>query len=518
MPEKVSSALDSGHVFGCLLLALCVNHGSGASVAAAYTLPSEVACRSDLGSQSCELLDSLVLDESEEEAKVLRMELLQLEYRHVSREMAVTAISKQGINQSAQDMSVGASGMKTNAVQDPAAVVILPSPRPFPKPHVDSPEQERNRLLSEVAIPVSAFLFGQLMLLLGQNTAAMLAIYFGGQSGFSLYMKLVLSGEMVSRKLGLRGMPAAFLITAVQQVVAFGSMALAMVVLYFTRWRYIPRRLSSFKEIGFVLAFSAAVAVNIGLNNFSMALLPVSLNLVIRSCIPLVTLLLQTLARQVWSATPASGARFSDVILMAMGVACAAIAAFAESESKHPSGESRYLVLGVVMCVLSDFAAAATLILAAAFGKVLDPPLTPLDTIFYMGLPCAMILLPASFLVHHPVSWHGFGPMTDWQVFEKVMEISPLMWLSVIVSGLISGGYNFIQYTVVQRLSAGHAAFAGNFNKAATISLSLWFGLEFLPGGIWSLVMLLGIAGSILSFTAWSYLQSSRAKGAKASK
>lgn len=512
MPGDVLFALGSSRIFGCLLLASCdVSHGSGAFVTAVHASPGDVECRPDQGSAFCEQLDSLSRYESEEEAKELHMELLQLEYKYISAEMTA-------INQSARDKSAGASGIEAKAVQDPAAVVVLPSPRPFPRPFVESPEQERTRLLSQVAIPLGAFLFGQVMLLAGQNTAAMLAIYFGGQSGFSLYMKLVLSGEMVSRKLGLRGMPAAFLITAVQQVVSFGSLALAILILYCTRWRYVPRRLGSVKELVFVLAFSAAVAVNIGLNNFSMSLLPVSLNLVIRSCIPLVTLLLQAVGRQFWPAAPASQASVSDVILMTIGVTFASIAAFADSESKHPGGESRYLALGVVMCVLSDFAAATTLILADAFGKVLDPPLNPLDTIFYMGLPCAIILLPASLFVHHPVSWPGFGPMTDWQVFEKVMEISPLMWLSVVVSGLISGGYNFIQYTVVQQLSAGHAAFAGNFNKAATISLSLWLGLEFLPGGIWSSVMLLGITGSILSFTAWSYLQSSRTEHAKASK
>ena len=57
---------------------------------------------------------------------------------------------------------------------------------------------------------------------------------------------------------------------------------------------------------------------------------------------------------------------------------------------------------------------------------------------------------------------------------------------------------------------ASHAAFAGNFNKAATISLSICLGLETLPGGKWKFVMLLGIAGNILAFTAWSYLQAVR--------
>ena len=57
---------------------------------------------------------------------------------------------------------------------------------------------------------------------------------------------------------------------------------------------------------------------------------------------------------------------------------------------------------------------------------------------------------------------------------------------------------------------ASHAAFAGNFNKAATISISICLGLETLPGGKWKFVMLLGIAGNILAFTAWSYLQAMR--------
>ena len=126
----------------------------------------------------------------------------------------------------------------------------------------------------------------------------MLATYFAGQSSFALYMKLVLSEETVSREMNLRGMPAAFLVTAIQQVVAFLSLALVMALLYFSPYRYIPRKLKSWREVLAVLVFSAAVAVNIGLNNFSMSLLPVSLNLVIRSCIPLVTLVLQQLAKQ----------------------------------------------------------------------------------------------------------------------------------------------------------------------------------------------------------------------------
>ena len=191
----------------------------------------------------------------------------------------------------------------------------------------------------------------------------MLATYFAGQSSFALYMKLVLSEETVSRELNLRGMPAAFLVTAIQQVVAFLSLGLGMALLYFSPYRYIPRALKSWRELLAVLLFSAAVAVNIGLNNFSMSLLPVSLNLVIRSCIPLVTLVLQQLAQQCglltasrvglldvpWheffrhrcylsvrmATTGRRGvllrAKPAKVSLMVAGVACAAVSALAES-------------------------------------------------------------------------------------------------------------------------------------------------------------------------------------------
>mmetsp|Transcript_16627 Transcript_16627/g.31448 ORF Transcript_16627/g.31448 Transcript_16627/m.31448 type:complete len:461 (-) Transcript_16627:43-1425(-) len=384
--------------------------------------------------------------------------------------------------------------------QDPSVVVVPPRrPRKLPM-------DETARIQEQAFIPVSAFLLGAALLALGRRTPGMLATYFAGQSSFALYMKLVLSEETVSRELNLRGMPAAFLVTAIQQVVAFLSLSFVMVVLFCSPYRYVPRRLKSSREVLAVLLFSAAVAVNIGLNNFSMSLLPVSLNLVIRSCIPLVTLVLQQLANQL-NLLNAAPAGLLDVGLMVAGVVCAAVSALAESETSSSGPAPRHLMLGVLMCSLGDIAAAMTLILASAFGSTLDPPLNPLDTIFYMALPCALTLLPASLYASHPVDWPNFGVLTDWEVYQKAHVLSPGIIFLVIASGIVSAGYNYIQYTVVQTLSASHAAFAGNFNKAATISLSICLGLETLPGGKWKFVMILGIVGNILAFTTWSYLQ-----------
>lgn len=323
-------------------------------------------------------------------------------------------------------------------------------------------------------------------------------------------MKLVLSEETISRELNLRGMPAAFLVTAIQQVVAFCALGLGMLVLHFSPHPYVPRKLTTLNEVLAVLFFALAVAVNIGLNNFSMSLLPVSLNMVIRSCIPLVTLLLQQLARglQLLDTTPAT---CWDALVMSVGVAGAAITALAESETKNEETQQGHLGIGVLMCCLGDIAAATTLVLAAAFSSTLKPPLSPLDTVFYTALPCALALLPASLYASHPINWPNAGTLTDWEVYQRVHQLNPGTILLVIFSGVVSAGYNFIQYTVVQTLSASHAAFAGNFNKAATISLSIFLGLELLPGGQWSYVMVLGICGNIVAFTTWSYMQAIRA-------
>lgn len=210
--------------------------------------------------------------------------------------------------------------------------------------------------------------------------------------------------------------------------------------------------------------------------------------------------------------------RAMEVTLMVAGVVFAGLATLAKSEASGSGSESKNLVFGVAMCALSDIAAAINLILAAMFGSTLNPPLNPVDTIFWMAVPCGLFLLPASMMFSHPVDWPHFGQITDYEVVQKVMELSPTTMGWVLLSGFIAAGYNVLQYTVVQRLSAGHAAFAGNFNKAATIMLSICMGLEALPGGVWSTVMLLAILGNIGAFTGFSLLKSNDKKAASDTK
>merc|ERR1719436_1262281 len=97
--------------------------------------------------------------------------------------------------------------------------------------------------------------------------------------------------------------------------------------------------------------------------------------------------------------------------------------------------------------------------------------------------------------------------MTDWQVMQQVMNINPVLLGLAALSGVFAVVYNTLQYTMVKELSATHTAFAGNFNKAATIVLSLMLGLETLPQRPWGSVTVFSIVGGISSFTAYSLVR-----------
>ncbi|CAK9116929.1 unnamed protein product [Durusdinium trenchii] len=98
----------------------------------------------------------------------------------------------------------------------------------------------------------------------------------------------------------------------------------------------------------------------------------------------------------------------------------------------------------------------------------------------------------------------GQENMTDWEVLKQLLDRNPYVLLHVFTSGVLSLIYNSLQYTMVHKLSATHATFAGNFNKAATIALSLFLGLEALPSGLYGKIFVLAILGNITAFTAFS--------------
>eukprot|EP00443_Scrippsiella_acuminata_P045875 CAMPEP_0115297212 /NCGR_PEP_ID=MMETSP0270-20121206/67633_1 /TAXON_ID=71861 /ORGANISM="Scrippsiella trochoidea, Strain CCMP3099" /LENGTH=331 /DNA_ID=CAMNT_0002714865 /DNA_START=25 /DNA_END=1017 /DNA_ORIENTATION=+ len=256
------------------------------------------------------------------------------------------------------------------------------------------------------------------------DTAATVLIYFGAQTGMNLYMKTVLSKIVINEEENLKGLPIGFLLTAVQQFVAFLAFCCFLVVGKIIGKGYRVKKLTSAREYLAVICFSVTFALNIGLNNFSLSLVAISINLIIRSCLPLSTAISQMLVGSLVGQQQKSIA-LMEWILMFVGVGCAALATYAKNMAGSSTEESAGLVLGVICCVASLFSGAFNMVLAGILGSELK--LNP-----------------------QPVAF----------------------------SGILAFFYNILQYTLVHKLSAAYAAFAGNFNKAATVALSLALGLE----------------------------------------
>ncbi|CAK0906629.1 unnamed protein product [Prorocentrum cordatum] len=71
-------------------------------------------------------------------------------------------------------------------------------------------------------------------------------------------------------------------------------------------------------------------------------------------------------------------------------------------------------------------------------------------------------------------------------------------------SALASLVYNILAFSIVQYLSATHVAFAGNFNKAATVPLALLVGIDHLPQGVYGPIMVVSAVVNILAFSAYN--------------
>jgi len=275
-----------------------------------------------------------------------------------------------------------------------------------------------------------------------------------------------------------------------------------MGILLPTPYAYTPKKLNTKLEWLAVVLFSFSFTMNIALNNFSISLLPLSVNLIIRSCLPLATFITQRTASKCTN-EPVKDARAIELFFMVLGVCCAIIAVIAKSHVKSTGNdETKTLAFGIIVCVASLFSGAINLALAGVLGT--SCKLNSLDTTVYMSIPAFLFLIPPSLFYWHPVSWPGYGNVTDREIFMVVLHKKPSVILLAAFSGVLAFFYNVFQYGIVHSLSASYTAFAGNFNKAATIALGIIVGLENLPPGFWGIVMVCACLGNIGAFTAFN--------------
>mmetsp|Transcript_60778 Transcript_60778/g.199032 ORF Transcript_60778/g.199032 Transcript_60778/m.199032 type:complete len:442 (-) Transcript_60778:16-1341(-) len=373
-------------------------------------------------------------------------------------------------------------------------------------------------------IPFAGLLVGASLLTVETTkTVGKLVLYFGAQSFMNMYMGWVMrtsvtleAGTFISAtnttlERDLTGCPAGFALTAMQQVISFFVFMLFFSAVYFTPYRYVPKRLESWFEVFCVIIFGCVFALNIALNNFSLGYISIAVNLIIRSCLPLSTFLSQQ-GLALLGLYPFKPCKLKEILLMVVGVLCAGVFTLARWMADKGSEDSENMVLGVVVCIASLLCGSLNLALAGVLGET---KLNVYDTVAYMAIPATLFLLPIAFVWQKPVpgEWSivfGEDRMTDWEILRGVwaMNKRTICWL--VLSGVFSFLYNIIQFSIVLTLSPSATAFGGNFNKAALIFLTMsvpGMTVHKLPGSPYIEVIWSAIVVNIAAFSYYSYLQ-----------
>jgi len=383
-------------------------------------------------------------------------------------------------------------------------------------------------IIKPFIIPVIGLIVGSAMMQVDAiSMYGKLVLYFGAQSFMNIFMSWVLgthvtipagtvlnSGHVLETD--LRGCPAGFALTALQQGVSFVLFLVYFTSVYFTPYRYTPKHLKTNFEYISVVVFGCVFAANIALNNFSLGYISIGVNLIIRSCLPLSTFMSQQglamFGLYTWKPFKAL-----EILLMVVGVVCACLFTWSDFEGKLTLG-GRFI--GVLACLGSLLCGSMNLALAGVLG---DTKLNVLDTCAYMAIPAILFLLPIIFLVSKPVpgEWRHVGApaMTDWEILKATWEYSSITIFWLFLSGVLSFMYNICQFTIVHTLSPSATAFGGNFNKAALTFMTLLLPFlqtkpnPALPYIAWEWLALLC---NICAFSFYSYLQIQAKRDAEA--
>lgn len=333
----------------------------------------------------------------------------------------------------------------------------------------------------------------------------MVLLYMAAQAVMNLYMKHLMSRITVAP--GLEGLPASFLVTGLQQLVAL-CLFLGLVCLAGHRLPgLLPERLNGRQRL-LILGLAVAFSLNMGLNNFSLAFIPLSINQVIRACMPLATALLQATASR-----STNGVSGPEWVCMVAGVACAVLTVVSRTEGHLLA--SGGIFFGVILCSVSVLCGAADLVMKQTTGTELK--LRSVTAMGLMALPSFLFLLVPGCFWHHPLpdAWaaqlvpsEGSACWTDADVLVEACSLRAGLLGFVALSGVLSFGYNVFTTFFAVRLTATTASFVGNFPTSTLVSLLLLE--QRLPQGRWALLLWASILGNVAAFTAYNVARSRR--------
>ncbi|CAE8639323.1 unnamed protein product [Polarella glacialis] len=350
-------------------------------------------------------------------------------------------------------------------------------------------------------------------------TCGTFLMFFGAQSFLTLYMKNLLCESVVAD--GLKGLPAPFAITALQQVISFLLLVLLLKVSKLLGLKYEPKGVTSLHQLTATVGLAACFVLNIGLNCLSLSLLDISVNLAIRSTAPFTALVVNMAVSSCSTSTAQQQSKQHHksaayiLLILAGTLSCAAVAVAKSKSNTADVGINFNFVLGVSACSLSIFFASVELVVVSKFVSDFGFKLNPLDTVLHVAVPAALLLLPWVFFYRHPVSWFREEAMTDWEVLQLAANLNPdVIWLAL-GSGLLAVGYNIFLYSLVQGFSPQMAALSSNFNKVVTVCISIGLGVEHMPRHPWNYVLIGAMVCGFASFAGIGFLTQVQAASQK---
>eukprot|EP00930_Biecheleria_cincta_P095963 TRINITY_DN87847_c0_g1_i1.p1 TRINITY_DN87847_c0_g1~~TRINITY_DN87847_c0_g1_i1.p1 ORF type:complete len:792 (-),score=89.51 TRINITY_DN87847_c0_g1_i1:257-2632(-) len=335
-------------------------------------------------------------------------------------------------------------------------------------------------------------------------------VYMLGAMGMNFFMKFVLSKITFATASDppkqAMGLPGPFFWTSTQQILAF-ICAISLVGAYECsngKVGYKLPKLTSSAAVKQVVVLAGCFAMNMGLNNFSLSLVNITINNMIRSTSPFSTAVCATIFF-------GKGMTFEEWAFLALGVAfslCAVLGGGSLSEGT--ANDFHHYVIGVVAAFASTLGGALMFIVAELMGSS-AVKLNAIDSMCYMSLPASIFLVPFFFAMPHavPEKWSSsvlpgknITALTDIEILEQIDDSR--LWLFMVASGACAAIYNGLQFFAVQKLSSTQTAFASNISKAFTVLIDAFFIRKF-HNTLHDWLVVLSSAGGIICFTLFSF-------------
>jgi len=327
-----------------------------------------------------------------------------------------------------------------------------------------SPEKDASK---QFIIPILSMLVGfAIMTVPKAATVGKLVLYFGAQStiiflGWLLrtqvtVVKSKIPGTHVELDEVLHGVPAGFALAAMQQVTSFFCFLIRFAVLYATPYKLSPKKIHTKKELVSVTVFGCVFAVYIAFNNFSLGYISIDVNLIIRSCLPLMTYLSQQGLAMV-KLSQRQPVNWLEIGLMVANVFSACAFTWAKimgsGGSFKGSSDQGKQISGCVVCFFAVLCFSVTFALDGVLGEM---KLDAYDTVVFMSIPAFLFLTPFC-LVKKPVpgEWQqllGMDRASDLDILMVTQNIAPSTFQLFALSGFFMFAYNIIQFSIVRTL------------------------------------------------------------------